>query len=320
MGIPRFAVVSTLKAAEEFVRTLDLGEATTKVLDEWKMRARPYEALESDEIGDAKAMKKAVDQAGLRWIFLRMHELFRSHALMDTDGLARKLYRDMSRLNMFTGVTLADYRKTDFEEDLHLVLKYAEIVRSEPSGTIMVRLKTYLEADADEENSGFTDALMLVDSVPENISLSWDDVFSAGKIEALFRGYDLFGRRQMKELLFALSGLPDRESALETKIPYRRYGIKMSREEGQNRVYKSLQDEFMRVAAPFLETDEAEYCVAYGIITRPVSAEAPIGICFMGTEGFAQAVAEAFPDREVIDSGGSVVIPVRALPVPTVCG
>ncbi|HVE12289.1 MAG TPA: hypothetical protein VNI01_02740, partial [Elusimicrobiota bacterium] len=291
-GVPRDRVVDSLKRAETFLRKLDLGPATAGMLDAW-LEQRPYDLVAAAQ--DDAALAGKMRQVGHG--FNRSYELFRHHAALDAEAAA--LHRDLSAWGGFGMAESADYRTIDAERQAHLLASYARIARERPPGPERLR-----EAAAPFGEG----ASWLEKGIPFAVG-AW--VQGRARLERFFNRLPLHMRHVLVEALRRATGMAELEDGLAVDAPMGRYGVVVEglpRNFGEMRaVMAPILERAGAALEPFYETDEV------GMTGIGVINDAQDGFIFEGTRRAAQALADAMPDRVVVDFRGRRIAPRQTI-------
>lgn len=315
-GVPKSAVIDSLKQAEAFVNGLNLGPATAQEMAAWAA-GKPYEAIAA--ASTRKELAEAMSRTGSEHHFLRLSDIFRHHALADDAGTqARALYGAVKRWGGFSGITTADYRRTNEEQDAHLVKMMAPYTHgAEGRQRFAAFEKDVREALADTADMPAWER-QKVESFLDDLRAVRGMIEGQADLADLFYKRDLRGRHQILTVLRAVSGLEQRESVLPQEGPFGRYGIVLDGV-GRGVTFDDMmkeaapfQDRLGKALAPFYETGEVQM-TGIGAITRDFNKS---GLMFAATRPAAEAVAAAFPDRLVVDHEGRPVAKPKAAPRP----
>lgn len=300
-GIGKAEVLSTLQAAEAFLRHLNIGPETAKVLDEWLARD-PYGKIAAAQ--DRVELAQVMSETGSASVLMRLNDVFLFHALVDTDGLARKLYEDLSGWGAFSGMTTMEYRRTDEEKDSHLIVEYAKRLIKMDANQVAASLKETLMGFA--ERNGAERYHGLIENMMELIVSTYEGNEAAVR-DAFLQG-DLHFRHVMKAAFSQASGLAEREDELNIPAVFDRFGIVS--EAGAIDPMKMRDNPVFREMSaalePFYKTSEVQM-TGFGIITFDEPRK--VGIVFTATRPAALAVAQRLPQLEVIDSRGEPLSP-----------
>jgi hypothetical protein len=284
-GVEKQDIINSLQQAEAFLRRLDMGPATVKVLDDW-LAKDPYAKIEAATTREALAT--AMKQMQSTSVFLRAGDIFVHHALVDTDGVGRKIFEGLGAWGGLSGTITADYRPTDEEQDAHLVIEYTKLIA----------------------------ALEMKGKLPEKVLAKYKEDFLQ------MHGSE---RHEFKESLYEATGLFEKFRALKPIGPFDLYGIPieamsdpinnpMSPDDTKALTISLLPlcEQIRTILAPFLKTDEAE---TYGgdhaivIIGQITEDWKNMGVAFIATKSAAQAVADRLPEYKLINREGIQVVP-----------
>lgn len=307
-GTPKEDVIESLKNGVALLRRLDLGPAVEDDINTW-VANRPYQAINSAT--DRKEVSQAMLRSGASHIFLGLSEIFRHHALIDTDGIGKSTYENLSKWGAFSGGTTAAYTPIDAEKDTHLVQQYAAITSEQLKAgetgneVIQEKIDEVMNAFKDRNSGKEYEAL---ENDLQNI------LYAAGTnddkaIAATFLSHDLHGRHVIQSVFNYVSGLAEKSEEYHAPRVFSGYGIAV---DGLPKNFGAMQqildpiiDEASKILEPFYETDEVQRTMIGGI-TRDQSQS---GFMFIATKVVAQTVADQMPDAKVIDYDGNVIAP-----------
>jgi len=295
-GYDKQHIIDSLQNAENFLRSLAIGPATDDMLDEW-LKEEPYKKL--SEAQNDKDLVDAMLISDSGKIFLRSHEIFRTHALTDTAGKGRDVYEDLMCWGAFSGMVTHELRPSDTEEYQHLITLYDD----------------YIQANIDPDaalSKQALDASKFLQKIEKDYSAKTVGqaikVLKDGFAKQEFRDY------QVKEAYAALSELEANfKSALKAKSPFQAYGIAVDYDGKDFQEIQRLANGFLPKLYTVLEKyhalDEVDLGhVMLGSVTKDQSKN---GVLFFATERAAQAVMRALPDEKLVDYNGD---PVRFAP------
>ena len=304
-GVDKEDVINSLRQAEAFLRQLNLGPATTKNLDSW-LAKDPYSKIEAAT--DRKALAQAMSETGSAWVFLRAGQVFRHHALADTNGIGLKIYQGVASWGGFDGAMTLEYGQVDEEHQVHLAVECAKFVAAQGeklSATAQKNIDTVM----DELRENYPDDLEECAVIEQQIH---DMIIKTrqGDIKGAAHEYlqnDLNIRYTIEEALQGASGLADQKLAVIW--PLARYGIVIDKPsknfEEMKAATDSLRTQMDTLLKPFYETDEVGM-TGIGSITDDWQKS---GIIFEATKPAAQAVANKMPQCVVIDHTGKRIMP-----------
>jgi len=287
-------IVSSLKRAEEFVRELDLGTETTEFLDKWQ-KDKPYEDIEHAYTDHD--LVKTMNRTDSVTIFDPIYELLYAHALVDTDGVGRKVYEDLVNWGGFSKNVNIQKEKVEREMTTHLVDFYTDHIEFHFDPKTLIT--------ADQKNSSKLLAKMDKEYNAKTIGTALAVIKDGYRKEQLRPA-------QVREALHQLSNLESRKVELDIAPPIQAFGVvtgdateAFSDIDTKARAFMIDLKEALK---PFQELDEAEDRFISSTITED---QGTLGVLFFATERAAQAVMKALPEQQVINYQGE---PVRARP------
>ncbi|TVQ85004.1 MAG: hypothetical protein EA357_01565 [Micavibrio sp.] len=293
-GYDKQHIIQSLKNAEEFMRGLDIGPATTAFLDVWAKK-EPYRKLEAAKTDEELVTAVRKTEAG--GIFLRSHDIFRAHALRDTDGTARGIYKDLACWGAFSGMVTQELRPSDVEESIYLFKFYKKYI------------DLHLDSDMIVSESA-RDRHPLLRDIEKDYAAK-----TVGQFCAILRD-GLPGEEQTELVLSsafaAISGLEEKEGdKLKIEPSLKAFGIESPYQGNDFQQMQASMQDFMPILHEVLEEfeklDEAER-IMVGSITKDQSKS---GVLFIASDRAAQAVMRALPDQTVLDYNGD---PMRFAP------
>lgn len=295
-GYDKEHIIESLQNAENFLRSLAIGPATESMLDNW-LKDEPYKTL--SEAQNDKDLIDAVQITDATNVFLRSHEIFRAHALVDTAGKARDVYEDLLCWGAFSGMVTHELRPSDTEEYEHLIAFYGDYIQAniDPAGALP---KQALDASKFLQKVEKDYGAKTVGQAVE--------VLKDGLTKQEFRDH------QVKEAYAALAGLEGNfKQELKAKSPFQAYGIVVEYEGNNFQEIQQRANRFLpklyEVLEKYHELDEVDRGrVMLGTVTKDQDKN---GVLFFATERVAQAVMRALPDEQVVDYNGD---PVRFAP------
>lgn len=307
-GTPKEEVIESLQNGVDFLRKLDLGPATKADIDTW-LAQKPYDTIAA--ASDRKELATAMRASGSAGAFIRLREIFRHHALVDTNGIGKNTYENMSKWGAFSGGTLTSYTPSDAEQDTHLIQQYANIIATdlERDGSLPAPLQEKVDEviDAFKERNGEDKYDGLEEDLKNILHAARTNDDKA--IEATFLSHDLHGRHVMKSVFNYVSGLAEKDEEYRAPAVFSGYGIAVdglpNNFGAMQKILDPVIDEASKILEPFYETDEVQR-TGIGGITRDQSQS---GFMFVATKVAAQAVADQMPNAKVIDYEGNVIAP-----------
>lgn len=281
-GTEKKDLITSLKAAEAFLRGQNMGPAITQELNDWSAKS-PYAALEAAK--NREELAEAMQSTGSGSIFLRSHGVFQYHAIADTDGIGRQLYKDLCQWGCFSGMMTMDYKPSDGERQLHLVQQYAKRLREqEGRGASILRTAKALSRMTEE------------------------------KLAETFLKSDLGGRYKIEETLSEALNLAEEGQKLQATGPFDRYGVVTDMPQDREAMRLAIAP-VKKALEPFYKTGEVQM-LGVGEFADDFSLT---GVMFVATKAAAQAVADHLPLREVFNSKAEKIPPTppAARPKPT---
>ena len=295
-GYDKQHIIESLQNAENFLRSLAIGPATEEMLDEWQ-KDEPYKELSAAQ--NDKDLITAMRLTDANSVFLRSHEIFRAHALLDTNGQARGIYEDLLCWGGFSGMVTHELRPSDTEEYAYLIDLYGDYIRGSHD------LSATLSKQA-------LDASKFLQKVEKDYGAKTVgqamDILKDGFAKQEFRNH------QVKEAFAAIAGLEAAfQDDLKAKTPFQAYGIAVDYDGNDFQEIQRRANEFLpklyEVLEKYHDMDEVDLGhVMLGSVTKDQSKN---GVLFFATERAAQAVMRALPDEKLVDYNGD---PVRFAP------
>lgn len=314
LGVNKDAVIQSLKEGETFIRSLKIGPATDGILDRFNSAAAlPKLAAAKND----KELALAMGETGAPSLLTRMSDVFRHCAAFDLEGAAHQLYQDLGEWGAFSGMELADYRESDYEQDLFMVKGCIAHTRDNPSALDMALLDGLIEYWKDEQykdDKAEIDALKLtLSGLLEGGNEGWAD-----ELDTAFEAMSLRERHQLKMMVDVVSGMHSKREQLVSKGPLRQFGIKIDSDtknfQEMQTILAPIMDMVGEILTPYYELHEVEM-TGVGAITRDF---ANIGFTLVTSKRVAQELADALPDWDVIDGRGNKIMPrePEAKPAP----
>lgn len=294
LGVEKDALASSIRRGVDLMAQFNLGPHTDKDLKAWK-KGRPLEKIAAAP--DRAALARAMGETGTRGLFLRMHDLFETAALVDKKPYAvRPVYRDLVRWGAFSGMMTHEYRQTDAEQDRKQVQILAERAPRVSRKKREEGMKTFLAVLIAAQPQQFA-------GIEEMRGRVLPSLATPAVLLALFDNGTLNERHRLKQVLAAVAGLPAVQS-LKLAYPFDRYGIVV---EGLSRNFNEMADQtkdicamLEKALAPFYETDEVQM-TAIGMVSQDPRQ---LGIIFTASSAAARAVMDAMPGHRIVDGAG----------------
>lgn len=320
-GVDKQDVISSLKAGEAFLRSLNLGPATEEMLDAW-LAKDPYSTLEAAETHEDLA--NAMAETGSGHVWARAGGVFHTHALADSDGVALKAYQDLSRWGAFAGAITMDYQPTDNEFQRDTILTYAAYALAQNGSFLSLAAQDSIDASIEKKKAAtvafWKDHAGNDEIIKQELNRCEEKrqrmheilVNLPQDLAALSKAYEemeLDARYAVEETLLAASGLGGKKVALP-EGPFERYGIFMDPLPSgfdAMRNDPTLQ-KINQVLEPFWALGE----VRQTGIGQIVESKKEWGMMFVGTKAAAQAVADAMPERQLVNAKGAIIPPSSA--------
>ena len=314
LGVDKDAVIQSLKEGEKFIRSLKIGPATDGILDQFNSAAAlPKLAAAQND----KELALAMGETGAPSLLTRMSDVFRHCAALDLEGAAHQLYQDLGEWGAFSGIELADYRESDYEQDLFMVKGSIAHTRDNPSALDMTLLDGLIEYWKDEQ---YKDDKSEIDALKLTLLglLDGDNEGWADELDAVFEAMSLRERHQLKMMVDVVSGMHSKREQVVSKWPLHQFGIKIDSEtnnfQEMQTILAPIMDKVGEILTPYYELHEVDM-TGVGAITRDFEN---IGFTVVTSERVAQELADALPDWDVIDGQGNKIMPrePEAKPAP----
>ena len=314
LGVDKDAVIQSLKEGEKFIRSLKIGPATDGILDQFNSAAAlPKLAAAQND----KELALAMGETGAPSLLTRMSDVFRHCAALDLEGAAHQLYQDLGEWGAFSGIELADYRKSDYEQDLFMVKGSIAHTKDNPSALDRTLLDGLIEYWKDEQ---YKDDKAEIDALKLTLVglLDGDNEGWADELDAAFEAMSLRERHQLKMMVDVVSGMHSKREQVVSKWPLRQFGIKIDSEtnnfQEMQTILAPIMDKVGEILTPYYELHEVDM-TGVGAITRDFEN---VGFTVVTSERVAQELADALPDWDVIDGQGNKIMPrePEAKPAP----
>lgn len=306
-GVSAVSVIDSLKRAEAFIDSLNMGPECAKAMTEWRAR-NPYTQIAAAQTrAELATVMRTVHAEG---VFSAFHNVLHIHALADNKNAgARKMYRDLSAWGALSAARFLVYTPQDAEMDAAIVKKLTMLVQG-PGGQTMLaavmhelaQVETQLPPN-DSQRGQVKDLLNMGGKVAALLT-------QGGDAAQFFTQGDLRQRHLFIQILRAVSGVDKEQVHLKAPGPFNRYGVVLST--GGRPTFDDLQKKAAPIKrpvgdalSPFYETDEVRL-TGIGGITDDFNKQGLIIDC---TRPAIAAVVAALPGYEVIDSSGKPVAP-----------
>jgi len=270
-GVDKHDVINSLRQAETFLRQLNLGPATAKVLDNW-LAKDPYTKIQVAQ--DNKALAQAMSETGSADVFESAGAAFYHHALLDTDGLGKKVCEDLIAWGAFSGPT-----PSMAASDEAGAYAFAETAKMAADRKSLFR-RPIEKKSADEWKQDYLQANMIK-------------------------------RYTLSNAFFKASGLTKKAKKLNIQSPFEQYGIEIKDFGKSNRdgsKTKEMAEQMRAALAPFHETGEVNRA-SFETVISSIGKGKKWGLAFTATKQAAQAVADQMPGYKLIDTKGKQVTP-----------
>jgi hypothetical protein len=257
-----------------------------------------FKDFSSDKIAQATTdieLAQAVSESGICGRLCWIHDLLLFHAINDTGGKGREVYKTLMSWDAASGARAAVFDESDAEIEAYIA----------KNSTLSFRFK--------KASLGVKEWQVYADEMPQ------DDQKKTGVISRIFNrvkataedaaGFArLFFGKEMPFVTFGASSSLGRyglviDDLTEGKINWRDPACAADREKVE------------QILAPFYELDEVE-STGIGLIGNFQSSSRKVGVVFDSTRRVAEAVAAAFPDRVVLDEKSQPVTAPKAPPGP----
>ena len=312
LGVDKDAVIQSLKEGEKFIRSLKIGPATDGILDQFNSAAAlPKLAAAQND----KELALAMGETGAPSLLTRMSDVFRHCAALDLEGAAHQLYQDLGTWGAFSGMELANYRESDYEQDLFMVKGSIAHTKDNPSALDMALLDGLIEYWKDEQ---YKDDEAEIDALKLTLLglLDSDNDGWADELDTAFEAMSLRERHQLKMMVDVVSGMHSKREQVVSKWPLRQVGIKIDSDtknfQEMQTILAPIVDKVGEILTPYYELHEVDM-TGVGAITRDFEN---IGFTVVTSERVAQELADALPDWDVIDGQGNKIMPRGAEAAP----
>lgn len=307
-GIDKQDVLDSLHCGEAFLRSLNLGPATTKELDDW-VAGSPYAAIQA-----ATNREELAHAVGGAWPFMCSFDLLRHHALVDTNGVGLRIFEDIARWGAFDGARGGGETLADTERDAHLVVEYTKILAAQGPATLAKSLNRLTETVTEfAQKNSHTDPQLYADAAQQMLDMidkgarndaagvAQDFLSSAGHI-----------RYVIETALCHATGLDDQ--AMTVPSPFERYGIPfdcLPADPAQRKAtFESLKQQINMIVMPLFATGET-LGNGYGAFGKDHKLS---GLFFEVTRPVVQGIVDQFPQFRVVDSNGVQIMPTSPAP------
>lgn len=306
-GVDQTAVCQSLSAAHDFLRQIGLGPATTAKLDEWLNGKDALNKISAAT--DSKSMAQAMHDTGSSNIFLRYGELLRYHALLDTDGVGKKVYTDLCKWGGLSSKMTTSYGAVDQEQDVYLITEYTKNAQGQQQVAPLsygTRLGNFMDGVKTRNPDIAAELEAQVQSLVEKAYARDDKGLAHEVLQSTLRQ-----RNILKQGMFYVSGLSQDVQNLDVPQVFKRYGIavdssKYATNDQAEEAKYDLAEQAHDVLGEFYDTDEVQMA-AVGTITNDGKQS---GLVFISTRRAAEALADHFNQQQkVIDQAGHQVLP-----------
>jgi hypothetical protein len=286
-GVDKQDVINSLKQAEAFLQQLDIGPETAKVLHDW-LAKDPYIKIQAAQ--DNKALAQAMSETGTADVFDSAAAVFYHHALLDTDGLGKRVCENLCVWGAFAGKTLS--QEAGDEAGAYAFAETAKmaVARKSPFHPQTWHIK---KKSADEWKEDYLQA-------------------------------DMLNRYKLGKDFYKASGLARKAKKLNIQSPFEQYGIEIKDFGKSNRdtsKTKEMKEQMRAALAPFHETGEVNKAsfetVISSIDNERKRGRRKYGYAFTATKQAAQAVADQTPGYKLIDSKGKQITPSAKPVIPS---
>lgn len=304
LGVEKSEIIATLKDAERFIRSLNLGPETEKALDERIQNRAAYKNLEN-AMNEAQTAR-ALEDGGLTEQFRRMSDIFRFYAATENDGRVQSLFNRLSAFSTFNGMTTHEYRSTDAEEDRFLMKEYIKHhLRIKNTQKFKAILKEFANRNKGRDYSNIDDTFSKLTKFAEGNN---DQAF-----EHLFAKMDLHQRHVITAALKSATGLDEKMAKVSAPSPHNVYGIVIEdmpkNFEESSKLLRPILDRLQPVLDKYADTGDIEMGVMIGIVRQKGAQKNLEGISLFITKRVAQDVANALPDQKLVNYEGQRIMP-----------
>jgi hypothetical protein len=246
-------------------------------------------------------------------ILLRMGELFETYAAENTGGVGRQVYKDLNAWGAFSGAMTMELRPMDKEISIYRFITGLRRIKSVDEKEVQELIKhSSFVADEKEIEKGIENLRSVVGMAQagasnqtladayEKMGVSWaEGRLVRFSVEQLSQDPTL---STLSKPLFGTYGVVLKDTVT---------GARFDTVQKDNAALIESVNQFLR---PFYESDEVQM-IGIGMITN--DPKDPCGIMFVVTERVAQAVADAFPDQQVLRGADNTVIAPSGTQAPT---
>ncbi|MBI1216582.1 MAG: hypothetical protein GC185_12290 [Alphaproteobacteria bacterium] len=311
-GIEQADLVKTLNDALELLENHSIGPVCQSRIDDLR---KTDPATGQSPLGgiaaakDTKELVQALRGSGATGLLLFVAPVMQYHGLADTDGKGREVFKALNETGVMNGARMLAYTPLDAEKDSFLAAEYAK--RAAAAGGLkkissLFKQAAMLGGDGVSGARHFGKLVRMARKGADDAALkqAFLKLDLRERHQLVDAGAIACGMHWAQNREFLSSGVMDRFGLV---VPELKDGtLNWASDE-----MTALAEKVGKILSPFYESDEVQM-QGIGMITN--DRDGPQGVMFVSTRRAAQAVADAFPQSQVVDSKTQPVTPKGGKP------